>query len=176
MSDIAIVTYPRSGANYLSNLILNNCRQEINYFHIPQNPDRFIITIVRNPFESIHSHVAMRKHYHPDEGYSKRYNNEYKDMYNFLYENADIIIKYEDLIESSEKVLLKICNDLGFEINPLDIPVPVTMDNKENTYLRSSKTSSEYKKEHFKIEDISDCYESYNKLLSKTFDLTNHST
>jgi hypothetical protein len=169
---MAIVTYPRSGANYLSNLILNNCRQEINYFHIPKNPDRFIITIARDPFESIHSHVTMRKHYHPNEGYSKRYNNEYKDMYNFLYENANIVIKYENLIEFPEKALLKICNDLKFEINPSDIYTPVTEDNKENTYLRSSKISSEYKNEHFKKEDILDCYESYNKLLSKAFDLT----
>jgi hypothetical protein len=172
MSNIAIVTYPRSGANYLSNLLLNNCRQEINYFHIPENPDRFIITVVRDPFESIHSHVTMRRHYHPNEEYSKRYNNEYKDMYDFLYENADIIIKYEDLIEFPEKVLLKICDYLQFQINPLDIYVPVTEDNRENTYLRSSKTSSEYKKEHFKVQDILDCYESYNKLLSKTLDLT----
>jgi len=172
MSDIAIVTYPRSGANYLSNLLLNNFRQEINYFHIPENPDRFIITVVRDPFESIHSHVTMRRHYHPNEEYSKRYNNEYKDMYNFLYENASIIIKYEDLIAFPEKVLLKISNDLQFQVNPLDIYVPVTADNRENTYLRSSKTSSEYKKEHFKMEDILDCYESYKKLLSKAFDLT----
>jgi hypothetical protein len=172
MSNIAIVTYPRSGANYLSNLLLNNCRQEINYFHIPENSDRFIISIARDPFESIHSHVAMRKHYHPSEDYSKRYNNEYIDMYNFLYENANIVIKYADLIEFPEKVLLKISDDLKFEINPLDIPVPVTVDNRENTYLRSSKTSPEYKKEHFKREDILDCYESYNKLLLKSIDLT----
>jgi len=176
MSNIAIVTYPRSGANYLSNLILNNCRQDIKYFHIPENPDCFIITIARDPFESIHSHVTMRKHYHPDEEYYKKYNNEYKDMYNFLYENANLIIKYEDLINFPEMVLLKICSDTGLEINQLDIPLPMPVDNKENTYLRSSKTSSEYKNEHFKIEDIADCYEPYNKLLSKAFDLTNPST
>ena len=172
MSSIAIVTYPRSGANYLSNLILNNCRQEIKYSHIPQNYDRFIITIARDPFESIHSHVTMRRHYRPDEGYNKRYNNEYKDMYNFLYENANIVVKYKDLIEFPEKVLLKICNDLEFEINPLEIPVAVAVDNKEDTYLRSSKVSPEYKNKHFKIEDILDCYEPYNKLLSKALDLT----
>jgi hypothetical protein len=172
MSNITIVTYPRSGANYLSNLLLNNCRKDINYFHIPRNPDRFIITLVRDPFESIHSHVTMRKHYYPNEGYSKRYNNEYQDMYNFLYENANIVIKYKDLIEFPDKVLLKLCSDLKFEINPLDTPAPMPVDNKKDTYLRSSKTSPEYKNEHFKIEDILDCYESYNKLLSRTFDLT----
>jgi hypothetical protein len=118
----------------------------------------------------------MRKHYHPDEEYYKKYNKEYKDMYNFLYENANLIIKYEDLINFPEMVLLKICSDIGLEINQLDIPLPMPVDNKENTYLRSSKTSSEYKNEHFKIEDIADCYEPYNKLLSKAFDLTNPST
>jgi len=167
MSNVTIITYPRSGANYLSNLLLNNCRQDIKYFHIPENPDRFIITVVRDPFQSIHSHVTMRKHYHPDEGYSKRYNEEYKDMCNFLYENADIVIGYEDLIEFPEKVLSKICTDLKFEINPLEIYVPIAEDNKENTYLRSSKTSHKYKEKHFAVEDIEDCYDPYRKLLLK---------
>jgi hypothetical protein len=171
MSNIAIVTYPRSGANYLSNLLLNNCRKDINYFHVIEKPNRFIITVVRDPFEAIHSHVTMRKHYHSNEEYSKTYNREYRDMYNFLYENANIIIKYQDLIKFPEKVLSKICSDLNFDINPLDNPVPIAVDNKESTYLRSSKTSPEYNKEHFKIEDISDCYESYISLLSKAIDL-----
>ncbi len=167
MSNIAIVTYPRSGANYLSNLLLNDSGHEIKYFHKPENPDRFIITVARDPFESIHSHVTMRKHYHPDEGYNKGYNNEYKDMYNFLYENANIVIDYKELIQFPERVLSKIYNDLNLEKNPKDDPSPMPSDNKENTYLRSSKTSNEYGNEHFKREEISDCYEPYNRLLSR---------
>jgi hypothetical protein len=113
----------------------------------------------------------MRKHYHPDEDYSKRYNNEYRDMCNFLYKNADIVIKYEDLVEFPEKVLSRICSDLNFDIDPLDIPVPITEDNKENTYLRSSKISQKYNEKHFDINDIEDCYGPYTKLLSKRIDL-----
>jgi hypothetical protein len=55
---------------------------------------------------------------------------------------------------------------------PTRVTVPVAVDNKEDTYLRSSKVSPEYKNKHFKIEDILDCYEPYNKLLSKALDLT----
>jgi hypothetical protein len=172
MSNIAIVTYPRSGANYLSNLLVNACGQEIRYSHTAENPDRFIITIARNPYDSIHSHVTMRKHYNPDEGYNESYNREYKNMYNFLYKNADIVIDYKELIEFPDKILSQIFNEIEIEKRPTDIPYPMPLDNKENTYLRSSKTSHEYNSEHFKKEQILDCYEPYNKLLSKAISVS----
>lgn len=172
MSDIAIVTYPRSGANYLSNLIVNACGQEIRYYHTVEKPDRFIITIARDPFESIHSHVTMRKHYNPDEGYNNNYNVEYKNMYNFLYKNADIVIDYKELIEFPDRVLSKIFNDIKINKKPTETHYPMPLDNKENTYLRSSKTSHEYKNEHFKKEEIFDCYEPYNKLMSKAVSIS----
>lgn len=170
MKPVTIVTYPRSGANYLYHLILNHTSISIPYLHKVDNAKGTIITIVRDPFESIHSHVTMRKHYHPDEGYNKTYNEQYIDLYNFLYDNANIVIDYKDLIESPKLVLEKVCNILEFKELPNNIPPEE--DNEERSYLVSSKTSTKYKEKHFNMEDIQDCYEPYRRLLSKSTDLT----
>lgn len=163
-----IVTYPRSGANYLHNLIFNYSSISIGYVHKTDNLNGKIITIARDPFESIHSDVTMRKHYHPEEGYSKTYNKRYIDMYIFLYNRADIVINYKDLIESTNKVIEKTCNMLGFE--KLLNDRPQKGDDKYQSYLVSSKTSPKYKEKHFEKEYINDCYEPYTKLLSRAID------
>jgi hypothetical protein len=165
-----IVTYPRSGANYLHNLIFNYSSISIGYVHKTDNINGTIITIARDPFESIHSDVAMRKHYHPEEGYNKTYNTRYIDMYNFLYNNADIVIDYKDLIESPNQVVEKTCNILGLE--KLLNDRPQRGDDEDQSYLVSSKTSPQYKEKHFNIEYINDCYEPYTRLLSRSIDLT----
>lgn len=165
-----IVTYPRSGANYLHNLILNHSSISLMYVHKTDIIDGTVVTIARDPFESIHSHATMRKHYHPDEGYNKSYNTQYIDMYKFLYDRADIVIDYKDLVESPKEVLKKVCLLLGFE--KLLNNIPPEKDNKDRSYLVSSKTSPKYKEKHFDIENIMDCYEPYKKLLSRAIDLT----
>lgn len=165
-----IVTYPRSGANYLHNLIFNYSSISIGYVHKTDNLNGKIITIARDPFESIHSDVTMRKHYHPEECYNKKYNERYIDMYNFLYDNADIVINYKNLIESPNKVIEKTCDMLGFE--KLLNDRPQKGDDEYQSYLVSSKTSPKYKEKHFDLEDIKDCYGPYMKLLSKAIDLT----
>jgi hypothetical protein len=172
VKEITIVTYPRSGSNYLQNLLFNHSGNHIKFTHKTDNSDHTIITIARDPFESIHSYVTMRKHYHPNEGYEKRYNNEYIEMYNFLYVNANIVINYKDLTQSPIRVVEEISSILKFKKSFNNFSLP--SDNKELSYLLSSKTSHEYKNEHFKIKDVHDCYDSYKKLLSKSLDLTNY--
>lgn len=165
-----IVTYPRSGANYLHNLIFNYSSISIGYVHKTDNLNGKIITIARDPFESIHSDVTMRKHYHPEECYNKKYNERYIDIYNFLYDRADIVVDYKDLVKSPNQVVEKICNLFKFE--KLLNNRPQKVDDKDQSYLVSSKTSSRYKEKHFDLEDIKDCYVPYIKLLSKAIDLT----
>lgn len=166
---ITIVTYPRSGANYLHHLILNHTSISLHYVHNTDKPNETIISIARDPFESIHSHVTMRKHYHSDEGYNRTYNEQYIDIYNFLYDNATIVIDYKDLVEYPEQVLKKVCSILGFK--EMRNNMPPEKDSKDRSYLVSSKTSNKYNEKHFDLEDIQDCYEPYIKLLSKKIEL-----
>ena len=165
-----ILTYPRSGANYLHYSMLSHTSKSIKYFHTTDSAEGTIITIARDPFESIHSHVTMRKHYHPDEGYNKNYNKHYIEMYDFLYDNANIVVDYKDLVESTDQVIERISNMIKLQKSPMY--KLQGRDNKDRSYLVSSKTSPKYKDKHFSLDDIHDCYEPYTKLLSKAIDLT----
>lgn len=171
LEEVQILTYPRSGANYLKFLLFNYSAQYIKVFHNEKNLNGKIITIARNPFDSIHSSITMAKHYDLKESFSNIYVDEYINIYKFLYKNADVVINYEDLVKFPEKVAKKVCNILKFsKLSPL---YPITLkDNKDYYYLVSSKTSARYTEKNFNIEDISDCYNPYKKLLSKAIDLT----
>lgn len=170
-----MITYPRSGANYLQNLLLNKTGELVTYSHtidLINSDNSVIISIARDPFDSIHSHVTMKKHYYPDQLFNKSYTDQYKDIYDFSYENAEIIIDYNDLIKSPQEVLEKVCSILGLAEQAGDKPMQTLADNKKFDYLVTSRISSLYKEKHFEIEDIQDCYDPYKKLLSKAINFT----
>lgn len=165
MNSPKIITYPRSGTHYLQNLILAYSSKEIAFSHYPVTENSFIITIARDPFDSIQSHVAMSKHYNPKTYTKNDYIEYYVGLYKYLYLNANLIIDYNDLIDLPEETTKMICDLLGFKKNPSDYKVSV--DKKSIEYLVSSKTVKEYNEEYFKIEDMTNCYDEYRKLLSK---------
>lgn len=168
-----IITYPRSGANYLQTLLLNKTGELVPYSHTIDkinSENSIIIGIARDPFESIHSHVTMKKHYYPGQSFNKSYIDQYKEIYNFSYENAEVVIDYTDLIQKPKKVLEKVCSMLGLLESLSNRPPQVLVDNKKIDYLVTSKTSLMYEKKHFDIEDIQECYEPYNKLMLKAID------
>lgn len=165
MNPPKIITYPRSGTHYLQNLILTYSSQEITFSHYQVNKDSFIITIARDPFDSIQSLVAMRKYYNPETYTQADYLDYYVDLYKYLDQNANLVIDYNDLINFPEETTKMICDLLGFEKNPSNYKMHG--DKKEIEYLLSSKTVKEYDEEYFQIEDMSNCYYEYHKLLSK---------
>jgi hypothetical protein len=165
MNPAKIITYPRSGTHYLQNLILTYSSQEIIFSHYQVNEDSFIITIARDPFDSIQSLVAMRKYYNPDTYTQADYLDYYVDLYKYLDQNANLVIDYNDLVNFPEETAKMVCNLIGFEKTPSKYKMDG--DNKEIGYLVSSKTVKEYNEEYFKIEDMTKCYNEYHKLLSK---------
>lgn len=165
-----ILTHPRSGAHYLQNLILNYSSQYVEFNHALKIDGRFIITVARDPFDTIHSLLSMRKHYTPETYLEKDFIEEYINTYNFLCNNAHIVIDYNDLINYPNVVTEKVCEILGFMNMPFNYPMDKDMPDLE--YLVSSKTVKEYGEEHFSKEDIKECYDPYFKLLSKSIRLT----
>lgn len=165
MNPPKIITYPRSGTHYLQNLILGYSSQKITFSHFPVTENRFIITIVRDPFDSIQSTVAMKKYYNPETYAESDYLEYYVELYKYLDQNADLIIDYDDLINFPEETTKMICDLLDFKKNPSSYKMHG--DKKEIEYLVSSKTVKEYDEEYFQIEDMSNCYDQYNKLLFK---------
>jgi hypothetical protein len=169
-----MITYPRSGANYLQTLIFNKTGEHIVYSHtidLENSDNSVIISIARDPFDSIHSHMTMKKHYYPEESFSNLYTNHYNDIYNFSYENAGIVIDYNDLVQKPQVVVDRVCQMLGLKETLVHEPWALA-DNKENDYLVSSRTSKEYSNKHFNVEDVNACYDAYHNLLSKAIDLT----
>jgi hypothetical protein len=165
MNPPKIVAYPRSGTHYLQNLIFAHSSQKITFSHYAVHEDSFIITIVRDPFDSIQSFVAMRKHYNPEIYKETDYLDYYVGLYKYLDLNAKIVIDYNDLINFPEETTKMICSLISFEKNISDYDV--LDDNKDMEYLVSSKKVKEYNEEYFKIEDMTNCYNEYYKLLSK---------
>jgi hypothetical protein len=165
-----INTHPRSGAHYLQNLILNYSSNYIEFRHKISLDDSTIITIARDPFDTIHSLLTMRKYYTPETYLDKDYNEEYVNTYNFLYNHAHIVIDYNDLVNYPDKVTEKVCRMLGLKNVPHN--QPMDKDMKDIGYLVSSKTVKEYDDVHITKEDIQVCYEPYFKLLTKAIRLT----
>jgi hypothetical protein len=165
MNQPKIITYPRSGKHYLEGLILKYSSREIESTHKASNNDGFIITIARDPFESIQSNIAMKKHYNPETYSEHDYIDYYIELYKFLNNNASLVIDYKDLINFPEEITRMICDLLGFEKKISNYEM--YGDNKDYEYLVSSKTVKEYDEEYFKVEDIENCYTQYYNLLSK---------
>jgi hypothetical protein len=165
MNNPKIITYPRSGKHYLEGLILRYSSREIESTHKASHDDSFIITIARDPFDSIQSNIAMKKYYNPETYEEHDYIDYYVELYKFLNNNSSLVIDYNDLINFPEEITKTICELIGFENNPSNYEM--YGDNKNYEYLVSSKTVKEYTEEYFKLEDISECYDQYNDLLSK---------
>lgn len=165
MNSPKMITYPRSGTHYLQNLILEYSSKKITFSHYPITENIFIITIVRDPFDSIQSHIAMNKHYNPETYTKNDYIEYYVELYKYLDRNANLIIDYNDLISFPQETAKMICDIVGFKKNPSNYKMHG--DKKEIKYLLSSKTVKEYSEKYFKIEDIANCYDEYHNLLSK---------
>lgn len=165
MNPPKIVAYPRSGTHYLQNLILTYSSKKITFSHYIVTGNRFTITIARDPFDSIQSFVAMRKHYNPETYSETDYLDYYVDLYKYLDLNANLVIDYNDLISFPQETTKMICDLLGFE--KIISSHSMLADNKDIEYLVSSKNVKEYDEEYFKIEDMTNCYNEYYKLLSK---------
>jgi hypothetical protein len=165
MNPTKIITYPRSGTHYLQHLILTYSSKQIKFSHYPPTENSFIITIARDPFDSIQSHIAMKKHYNSKLYLRNDYIDHYVDLYKYLYRNARVVIDYNDLINFPEEITKMVCELLNLEKVPSDYKMHG--DQKSFEYLVSSKTVKEYNEEYFKIEDMANCYEEYQNLLSK---------
>jgi len=165
-----ILNYPRSGSHYLQHLILNYSGNYVEFDHHLNNSDNdFIISIARDPFESIHSRSVMRKHYNKNINVDKLIE-EYIETYDFLINNANIVIDYNDLISYPEDITKIICNILGFKKNPMNYPAEE--DTPSLNYLVSSKNVKEYEETYIKKENLEKCYLKYHNLLIKSISLT----
>lgn len=169
-----LLTYPRSGSHYVDKLIYEKVKFHIERSHIVQNlfdkdnkKIKKIITIARDPKESIISYIALEKHISPlNKARTSEMITEYILLYNFLCENADYVIDYKDLIDQPEEIVEKLLETLGInKENSYNFLTKIDYDSKN--YVKSSKDLSYYKKINLDNVNLNLCYYYYNKILEK---------
>jgi hypothetical protein len=173
-----LLTFPRSGSHYFDELIYKELGIHIEKSHsvtelFDENNQkkRKIITIVRDPIDVIVSYRASElRNFMADAGTQKRRTDqvmsEYVLLNNFLYEYADYIIDFNDLISHPEAVTKKIISLL--EIKEEDYKNFNRFQYLyADSYIPSSKNLLSYNKNILDGFDTSLCYFYYNKILEK---------
>jgi len=173
-----LTTFPRSGSHYFDELIYKEAGIHIEKSHAinslfdkNNNKERTLITIVRNPIDSVVSYIANEQSRInlPMDALKIRINQiltEYIIMHNFLYEHADYIIDFNDLVTDPDSVTKKILSLL--EINKEDYKVfDTSVHVYAKEYVPSSKILSSYKKDILDSFNTDLCYFYYNKILEK---------
>lgn len=179
IKDTVLLTFPRSGSSALEKYLLQKSGAKIYKTHrITECSDKRIITIIRDPMDSMTSFIAMTLHYFPNIEGTEQWNQIFgnlswtgifNEIYGYLINNADLVIHYDDLMKSPEKVM-DILNDY-LNINFIDKDAVITLgdDNPAGKYLATSTTSPVYNiaKEKAQNLDMSSCYEKYYILKAK---------
>jgi hypothetical protein len=173
-----LVTFPRSGSHYFDELIYK--KEGIHFdkshsvdllFDKNNNKTRKIITIVRDPKDSIISYRAIEEINNSSRVSWQNIRlhqimSEYITLNNFLYEHADYVIDFNDLILHPDDVIKKIIELL--EIKKEDYKNFNKMPHiYEKTYLPSSKKILSYNKNILDDIDMGLCYFYYNKMLER---------
>jgi hypothetical protein len=171
-----LLTYPRSASHYFDKLLYKKMNFHIERSHAVNglfdqnnNKIRKIITIARDPRESISSYIALEKYFNPDKpSFFREKVTEYILLYNFLYEHADCVIDYKDLMNKPDIVIEKVLDILN--INKDNYTDFITnIDYNSNRFLESSKSLAEYSEINKELDNynIELCYFYYNRLLER---------
>jgi hypothetical protein len=129
--DYIILTFPRSGSNYLQQLIKQKLRDpndidthiEIPKTHLPSEAEgKRIITIIRDPYETMRSYTTLAVSFpekYPVEGGGqwKFPAQEYIDFYSYILKSQAIIIDYRDLVSRPNDVLEYLAKEMSLCVN-----------------------------------------------------------
>lgn len=170
-----LITYPRSGSHFLVKIFYEKTGIDVGYSHEINNlfdkqgnKIKTAITIARNPIDSVKSYIALERNYNIaiDQNLVNHGISQYVLLYDFLYNYADYVIDYNDLISQPEAVLDKLIDELQLEDNG-SFKNGIEWKETNSQYLPSSKVVPEYHKIDFNQSNIDICYDRYYQLLTK---------
>lgn len=189
-NNLSMITYPRSGKNWLYWYITNNTDLKVNFTHhfnfnqedikgtiyekVFSDP---IITTVRDPIECLSSINTMEKGVRVQERIDS-----YIDHYNFMLNNASMFFLFEDLKENTNKVVKHICNEFNGNMDIINDSFDDYrrwhIDTQDARKLVSSKDNVDYKTnlEYIKGIDLSEHYRLYEQAKLRCIDLTSTSS
>lgn len=166
-----LITYPRSGQN-LFRMLLRQQGYSINSSHNTADflDKKNVISIVRNPVDSVASATAMVDFYKKENGYGiiPQMLKKYEETYAWLLENATYIISYEDLTNDPKNTIEHFLDYFSLKRSEVNYNLNLSMDDPSQGYLVSSKNVDSYKDalEYTKTDSlVEDAKEIYQKLL-----------
>lgn len=163
---IMICTYPRSGSHFLFEVI----KQEFGKI-VPKNhwkvygKDFYIISIIRDPEDTICSLVSMRPREDNIEEQIQEAIQRYIMFYNYILDRADLVFEFEDLTNNTDYVVKKIKDKIDankfIEYSNYNFSHFTISDNFGK--LESSKSVDKYKKikDAIKLYDLQEAYRVY---------------
>jgi hypothetical protein len=180
VADLKIVTYPRSGSNFLFYYLKNTTDFNITKTHDKVFNNKNIITIIRDPFESISSMITMQ--YKDLEKYTHNHQfacdariQQYENFYNYILQNIDFIIDFNNIENKIEELSTLLCKTFGGnkindikEVNKFEWFKKTAILEEGN--IPTSKTHKYYElsKESLSNYSLSKCYKLYNQVLAKS--------
>lgn len=170
-----LLTYPRSGSHYFEDILYKEAQITftkshyiVNVFDGNNKKQRPIITIARDPNDSIISYLALASlQYTTHDAVIYEKITEYILMYAFLSEHADYVIDFNDMINYPELVIKKILTSLKINQDNYFLFSRNIPKDKHPNFIPSSKSLSNYKKNILDGFNTDLCYFYYNKLLEK---------
>lgn len=174
-----LVTYPRTGSHLIHHYLKQLTGFSLNKTHSPEwVGDKKIITVIRDPKESLKSAFVMSKHYaiKEDPNFDWELNKHdhkltnptsYFYFFEYMINHSDVIIDYQTLIERPYDVCKFLAEYIGLNIKNEEPYVQVLQDHLGEKYLVSSTTSSEYEDMDVSWVDFSRHYKIYEQVLAK---------
>lgn len=173
-----IASYPRSGQSYLQSTLSLAFGKQFGFSHLnkPGQIDELtnydhVITIVRNPVDSISSIVAMELEFNKDLEIDYVIRNridEYINFYSFVLKNADTFIDFNNIVNEISMVIKYLSVITKFAIINSS-PKDLVRDTISQKFLKSSKKTKHYDDivNTVSSKDLSKCTELYNSALGK---------
>lgn len=192
--NIYLVTYPRCGSSYLFWLFASafdketaNDKAEIFKSHTINDAkinylkeNNYIISVLRDPIESISSIVAMEYFYFNNNNILDKTINSivknkitsYEYFFNNIINFSNILLNYEDINIYRDRIIEYISNETGNKIIKKEY-IDKIRDIPEYAFLKSSKTYEKYNyiKNIVLNNNLEGCYKIYNKLYNSCLDL-----
>jgi hypothetical protein len=175
--EYSICTVPRVGSFYLQDRIIQHTGVYIKKYHSLKNNK--MITIVRDPIDTITSKLAMTAFYDKKNETmtqirNKKQNTKDLDIYLESLDRADaedfyIVIDYNDLVTRPFETTTTLADIMNLPIINKDYKENNIREYKENSHIISSKKVDEYEeiKSYVESLDLSRLHDSYNEALAR---------
>lgn len=170
-----IITLQRTGSHFLISLI-SACFKihNIKKYHTVDRAEGTVISIARDPLDSMTSDVSMNFYYNGwDDSIFESIVDTYVSVGSSICDRADVIVRYDDLVNDPLKVIDILSKKLNLPIESNEYVTDYFKDNEDNKYLKTSTRYSEYDKVRGILSemDLSEAYKVYDRFLLKSSDM-----